>query len=54
MFQVREQVKDADLVITKLDLSSLDSVRQCAKNINEVESRVDILINNAGWKTGRV
>ena len=43
-----EQVKDADLVVKQLDLASLESVRACAKDINETESRLDILINNAG------
>ena len=32
----------------KLDLSSLASVRQFAKQVSEQESRLDILINNAG------
>ena len=32
----------------KLDLSSLSSVRQFAKQVSEQESRLDILINNAG------
>ncbi len=41
----------------KLDLCSLSSIRQFAKEICEQESRIDILINNAGvfmcreWKT---
>ena len=41
----------------KLDLSSLSSVRQFAKQVSEQESRLDILINNAGvmacpeWQT---
>jgi NAD(P)-dependent dehydrogenase (short-subunit alcohol dehydrogenase family) len=41
----------------KLDLGSLSSVRQFAKEVYERESRIDILINNAGvmmcpeWKT---
>ena len=32
----------------KLDLASLESVREFAKDVNETESRLDILINNAG------
>ena len=41
----------------KLDLASLASVRECAKNLLEKEEKIDILINNAGvmncpnWKT---
>jgi NAD(P)-dependent dehydrogenase (short-subunit alcohol dehydrogenase family) len=43
--------------VIKLDLSSLSSIRQFAKEVSERESRIDILINNAGvmncpeWKT---
>jgi NAD(P)-dependent dehydrogenase (short-subunit alcohol dehydrogenase family) len=37
-----------ELVITKLDLSSLASVRAFAEKINGNEERIDILINNAG------
>ena len=48
LFQVLEEVSGADLVVKKLDLSSLDSVRECARDINETESRLDILVNNAG------
>ena len=31
-----------------LDLASISSIRQCAKTINKKESKIDILINNAG------
>jgi len=47
----------ANIVVIKLDLSSLSSVRQFAKKVSEQESKIDILINNAGvmmcpeWKT---
>ncbi|KAJ9593191.1 hypothetical protein L9F63_015258 [Diploptera punctata] len=34
--------------VRKLDLSSLESVRNFAKNILETEERLDILVNNAG------
>lgn len=43
--------------IVELDLSSLESVRQCAEKINREQARLDILINNAGimacprWET---
>jgi len=37
-----------ELVVQKLDLASLASVRECAKKILETESHIDILINNAG------
>ena len=39
---------NGELVVAKLDLSSLASVRAFAQNIIESEERVDILINNAG------
>jgi len=38
----------ANIVVIKLDLSSLSSVRQFAKKVSEQESKIDILINNAG------
>jgi len=34
--------------VEKLDLSSLKSVRECAKNLLEKEEKIDILVNNAG------
>lgn len=34
--------------VRHLDLSSLDSVRRFASNINNTEPRLDVLINNAG------
>ena len=45
---IRKQVSDADLLVMKLDLSSLSSVRLFAKEINEMVPQIDILINNAG------
>ncbi|KAF2887874.1 hypothetical protein ILUMI_18299, partial [Ignelater luminosus] len=37
-----------EILVLQLDLSSLESVRQFAKEILEKEDRVDLLINNAG------
>ncbi|KAK9889888.1 hypothetical protein WA026_008690 [Henosepilachna vigintioctopunctata] len=37
-----------ELLITKLDLSSLESVRKCAKHLLETENEISLLINNAG------
>ena len=54
---IKQEVKDPDIVVKKLDLSSLASVRQFAKEINQEEDRIDYLINNAGimfcpkWQT---
>jgi NAD(P)-dependent dehydrogenase (short-subunit alcohol dehydrogenase family) len=47
----------ANIIVMKLDLCSLSSIRLFAKKVCERESRIDILINNAGvmmcpeWKT---
>ncbi|XP_054158853.1 retinol dehydrogenase 12-like [Oppia nitens] len=52
-----KQSDDDNVVVMKLDLSSLASVRQFAKELSEKVSQIDILINNAGvmmcphWKT---
>lgn len=57
---VKEEIKKetgGEVDIYELDLSSLESVRKCAAAIAEKESKIDILINNAGimacpqWKT---
>ena len=40
-----------DIKLVHLDLSSLNSVRKCAKEILQEENRIDILINNAGLFT---
>ncbi|KAF5281075.1 hypothetical protein FQR65_LT14871 [Abscondita terminalis] len=42
------QDKLGEIVVTELDLCSLDSVRKCAARLLESEKRIDILINNAG------
>ncbi|XP_066152917.1 retinol dehydrogenase 13-like isoform X2 [Euwallacea fornicatus] len=40
-----------ELVVTELDLSSLKSVKNCAKIIMDQENKIDLLINNAGVMT---
>ena len=48
---VRDEIAssaDVEVDVYKLDLSSLASVRRCAKEIIESEEKIDILINNAG------
>ncbi|XP_012267514.1 retinol dehydrogenase 12 [Athalia rosae] len=46
----REQFigEPGEVVVCKLDLNSLASVKECAKHISTTESAVHILINNAG------
>ncbi|KAF5307640.1 hypothetical protein FQR65_LT06695 [Abscondita terminalis] len=46
--KIIDESGNKDVVVKILDLSSLDSVRQFAKDINETEKRLDILVNNAG------
>lgn len=40
--------KVGEMVVQKLDLASLASVRECAKKILDTEKHIEILINNAG------
>ncbi|CAB1448113.1 unnamed protein product [Pleuronectes platessa] len=55
--EIRQKSGNGNVVVKKLDLSSLQSVRDLAKDIGESEDHLDILINNAGimmcpkWKT---
>ncbi|OXU27509.1 hypothetical protein TSAR_002325 [Trichomalopsis sarcophagae] len=43
-----KETGNTQLVVRKLDLSSLDSVRDFANQVNREESRLDVLIHNAG------
>lgn len=48
---IRQQSGNGNVVVKKLDLASLQSVRDLAKDVLENEERLDILINNAGiWQ----
>ncbi|XP_051500419.1 retinol dehydrogenase 12 [Myxocyprinus asiaticus] len=55
--EIRERSGNGNVVVKKLDLASLQSVRALAKDVHETEERLDILINNAGimmcpkWQT---
>ncbi|KAI8511302.1 hypothetical protein Bbelb_104020 [Branchiostoma belcheri] len=55
--EIRQETGNENVVVEKLDLASLASVREFATKINEQEGQLDILINNAGimfcpqWKT---
>lgn len=39
---------NSNVELMTLDLSSLNSVRQFATKVNKQESRLDVLVNNAG------
>uniref|UniRef100_A0A3Q3WK15 Uncharacterized protein n=1 Tax=Mola mola TaxID=94237 RepID=A0A3Q3WK15_MOLML len=55
--EVRKRSGNENVVVKKLDLASLQSVRQLAKDVLASEERLDVLINNAGimscpkWQT---
>jgi NAD(P)-dependent dehydrogenase (short-subunit alcohol dehydrogenase family) len=55
--EIKNKNPNAKIVIMKLDLSSLKSVRNFAEEVSKQESVIDILINNAGvmmcpeWQT---
>ncbi|XP_026149181.1 retinol dehydrogenase 13 isoform X2 [Mastacembelus armatus] len=55
--EIRQKSGNGNVLVKKLDLASLQSVRDLAKDVQENETRLDILINNAGimmcpkWKT---
>ncbi|KAL7393868.1 hypothetical protein ABVT39_017177 [Epinephelus coioides] len=46
--EIRQSTGNGNVVIRHLDLASLYSVRQFAKDFLDTEDRLDILINNAG------
>jgi NAD(P)-dependent dehydrogenase (short-subunit alcohol dehydrogenase family) len=46
--RIRAAKPRAELVVTELDLSSLDSVRRSAETLRTDYPRIDLLINNAG------
>ncbi|XP_019876628.2 retinol dehydrogenase 12 [Aethina tumida] len=49
--RITQHTNNTNVVLKYLDLSSFQSVRKFAKDINSNESRLDILINNAGVGT---
>lgn len=46
--EIIQRTGNNNIVVIHLDLASLYSVRQFAEKINKEESRLDVLINNAG------
>ncbi|XP_073693217.1 retinol dehydrogenase 11-like [Garra rufa] len=55
--EIRKRSGNGNVVVKMLDLASLESVRALAKDVQQTEEKLDILINNAGimmcpqWKT---
>ena len=49
--EIRQSTGNGNVVIRHLDLASIYSVRQFAKDFLDSEDRLDILINNAGELT---
>ncbi|KAM3608791.1 uncharacterized protein V6R79_004796 [Siganus canaliculatus] len=55
--EIKKRSGNDNVVVKKLDLASLQSVRQLAKDVLASEERLDVLINNAGvmscpkWQT---
>jgi len=48
---VKREIKEEtgrEVFFHKLDLTSLDSVRECVKDLNKCVNKIDVLINNAG------
>lgn len=48
--EVRKRTGNGNVIVKKLDLASLQSVRELAKDVLASEERLDVLINNAGKK----
>ncbi|XP_011645492.1 retinol dehydrogenase 14 [Pogonomyrmex barbatus] len=46
--EIVKESNNSNIVVRKLDLSSLQSIREFAQQINQEESRLDVLIHNAG------
>lgn len=49
--RIRQVVPDARVSVQALDLGDLTSVRACAESLRQRQSRLDILMNNAGIMT---
>ena len=48
--EIRSDTSSKNVIIKKLDLSSLTSVREFSEDILKSEPRIDILINNVGMQ----
>ncbi|XP_026489599.1 retinol dehydrogenase 14 [Vanessa tameamea] len=47
--EIVQSTKNANVVVKKLDLSSFESIRTFAEDINKNEKALDVLIHNAGY-----
>lgn len=47
--EIIDITKNTKVVVKKLDLSSFESIREFAEDINKTEERLDVLIHNAGY-----
>jgi NAD(P)-dependent dehydrogenase (short-subunit alcohol dehydrogenase family) len=45
--EIRNEIKNSDIVVHKLDLASFKSIRGFAKTIIETEPQIDIFVHNA-------
>jgi hypothetical protein len=46
--EIIQSTGNAEVVVKKLDLSSLKSIREFADDINRTVTKLDVLVNNAG------
>jgi NAD(P)-dependent dehydrogenase (short-subunit alcohol dehydrogenase family) len=49
--EIKKNLPNADIIVMKLDLSSMKSVREFAKKFQSEQTRLDVLVNNAGGAT---
>jgi NAD(P)-dependent dehydrogenase (short-subunit alcohol dehydrogenase family) len=49
--EIKKDLPNADIIVMKLDLSSMKSVREFAKKFQSEQTRLDVLVNNAGGAT---
>ena len=45
-----QETGHTEVIVKQLDLASFESIKELARDVNENESRLDVLINNAGEK----
>nr|XP_021191428.2 retinol dehydrogenase 14 [Helicoverpa armigera]XP_021191429.2 retinol dehydrogenase 14 [Helicoverpa armigera] len=47
--EIIEDTKNTKVIVKKLDLSSFASIREFAADINKTETKLDVLVHNAGY-----